>query len=291
MSKAVPRPFGYVAFDWDGTAVASREVGAADHLVSRFQILIERSVLLYVVTGTTHEWPARQLQALPERAKKGFFICCNRGSEVYRLGPGQPVLLDRRASSLAERAALDAAATALVAWLASFGISAGRIDGRLNRIKVDLIPIPEWADPPKTRIGELQRAVEVRLAGCGGLSAAMDTAAQAVAATGLDLRITSDVKHIEIGLTDKTHSMAWINSDISRRGGEVSQLLVVGDEFGPIGGVQGSDANTIISGAHIVSVGTEPNGVPNDVALVGGGKEGFSRILDELISVHSGVAA
>ena len=34
---------------------------------------------------------------------------------------------------------------------------------RLNRRKIDLIPEPEWADPPKARIGELLAAVERRL--------------------------------------------------------------------------------------------------------------------------------
>ena len=34
---------------------------------------------------------------------------------------------------------------------------------RLNRRKIDLIPEPEWADPPKARIGELLDAVQARL--------------------------------------------------------------------------------------------------------------------------------
>ena len=33
---------------------------------------------------------------------------------------------------------------------------------RLNRRKIDLIPLPEWADPPKAQIDELLAAVEAR---------------------------------------------------------------------------------------------------------------------------------
>ena len=46
------------------------------------------------------------------------------------------------------------------------GITTGVVADRLNRRKIDLIPEPEWADPPKARIGELLQAVDRRLSRC-----------------------------------------------------------------------------------------------------------------------------
>jgi len=277
------RSYPFLAFDWDGTAVSSRERGAADRLLIPLAALIEAGAYFYVVTGTRHDWPARQLAGLDEPAKEAVFLCCNRGSEVYVLGPGAPRLVLHREAATAEKQAMDTVAGGLVEWLAACGVESGRIDDRLNRIKVDLIP--EWPDPPKHRIGELQQTVKERLRAAGGLAAVFEEADRLVAETGLDLRVTSDVKHIEVGLTDKSHSMAWIVDHLRERGGELDDLLVVGDEFGPVGGAEGSDAKTVVRGATVVSVGEEPNGVPVGVVHLGGGPERFLGILEELVQL------
>ena len=74
---------------------------------------------------------------------------------------------------------------------------------RLNRRKIDLIAEPEWADPPKARIAELLEAMQRRLqdAGLSGLGEAVDIATAAARTAGVaDARVTTDAKHIEIGL-------------------------------------------------------------------------------------------
>ena len=80
---------------------------------------------------------------------------------------------------------------------------------RLNRRKIDLIPLPEWSDPPKAEIDRLLAAVEQRLrdAGIAGLAEVAALAADVGREAGLaDPRVTSDAKHVEIGLTDKSDS-------------------------------------------------------------------------------------
>ena len=57
-----------------------------------------------------------------------------------------------------------------------------------------------------------------------------------------DPKVTSDAKHVEIGLTDKADSARWIFAELWRRGIGPSQVLVAGDEFGPLGGLPGSDS-------------------------------------------------
>ncbi|MGZ4332038.1 MAG: hypothetical protein ACXVXL_29065, partial [Solirubrobacteraceae bacterium] len=122
--------------------------------------------------------------------------------------------------------------------LAMRGLVARIVSERLNRRKIDMIPEPGWADPPKARIGEPLTAVQARLAAAGiaGLSEAVEIARGAATDAGLaDPRVTSDTQHVEIGLTDKSDSVHWIMRELWRTGIGPSQVLIAGDDLGPLG--------------------------------------------------------
>jgi hypothetical protein len=68
---------------------------------------------------------------------------------VYRVDADGPKVVERREATPEENAALDAAAQEVVGRLAEMGLCAEIVSQRLNRRKVDLIPEPEWADPPR----------------------------------------------------------------------------------------------------------------------------------------------
>ena len=94
--------------------------------------------------------------------------------------------------------------------------------------------------------------------------------------------MTSDAKHVEIGLTDKSDSARWYFAHLWRRGIWPEQVLIVGDELGALGGLPGSDSRLLIdgaAGASVVSVGVEPAGVPAGVVALGGGPARFLRLL------------
>jgi len=192
-------------------------------------------------------------------------------------------LLDRRTASVDEDRALDLAAARTVEHLRERGLEARVVANRLNRRKIDIIAVPEWADPKKAEIGRLLNAVMARLAAVdmADLSEVIDVAAGAAHAAGLaDPRITSDVKHVEIGLTDKSDSARWAAGWLVQRGITGELILVGGDEFGPIGGATGSDSFMMVdalSRAPVVSVGVEPSGVPEGVVQLGGGPDPFRQ--------------
>jgi hypothetical protein len=202
-------------------------------------------------------------------------------------------LLDRRTASPDEDAALDAAAQATVAALGARGLRAEIVGHRLNRRKIDLIPEPEWADPPKARFGELFAAVQARLAAAGlhGLDEAVALAEDAARRSGLaDPRVTSDAKHVEIGLTDKSDAARWIFDELAARDTPASQVLIAGDEFGPLGGLPGSDTFLLVPQARdaiVVSVGVEPTGTPPGVIHLGGGPERFLALLEDQLTRRS----
>lgn len=283
--EALARRFEAIVFDWDGTAVPDRQADAT-HVRDLVEQLSEAGVHLAVVTGTHVDNVDSQLGARPVGPGL-LYLCLNRGSEVYRVAAGGPDLVFRRQATAQEAAALDQAAAETVAELAARGVAAEVVSQRLNRRKVDLIPEPDWADPPKARIGELLAAVEARLreAGLDGLRDAVAIAEAAADAAGLPCaKVTSDAKHVEIGLTDKADSARWILGELWRLGVAASQVAVAGDEFGPLGGIPGSDSYLLLGGATAFSVGREPTGTPSGVVAFPGGPDSFVGMLEDQLA-------
>jgi trehalose/maltose hydrolase-like predicted phosphorylase len=283
LPRDLDRRFEAVVFDWDGTAVPDRsaEASAVRELI---EALCAASMDVAVVTGTHIGNVDGQLRARPAGPGR-LYLCLNRGSEVFIVDERGPAVIHRRVPTETEEAALDAAALTTVAKLAERGLRAEIVSQRLNRRKIDVIPDPEWADPPKAKISELLAAVEGRLrsAGLDGLREVVLVAEEAARDAGLsDPKVTSDAKHVEIGLTDKADSARWVFAELWRRGIGPAQVLVAGDEFGPLGGLPGSDSLLLPPEAQravAVSVGREPTGVSPGVLALGGGPETFLALL------------
>lgn len=281
--------FRIVTFDWDGTAVAGREEDTAP-LRAAVAPLLRSGVVLYVVTGTSFANLERQFAAAIQGPdKRNLFISTNRGSEVYGFDARSAlVLLWSRIATPEENRLLTEIAERVQRDLGRGGLETRLIADRMNRRKVDLIPLPEWSAPPKSSLGYLLREVEDRLRSHGvqgGLGDAVRTAERVSRDAGLPgARITTDIKHLEIGLTDKTDAIEWVVREIARpRGISTREILIAGDEFGPVGGFDGSDSlmmSASTRGAVFISVGPEPTGVPSGVIHLGGGPPEFRRLLE-----------
>jgi trehalose/maltose hydrolase-like predicted phosphorylase len=279
------RRFEALIFDWDGTAVPDRKADAS----ALCQLVEEASAVgihLAIVTGTHAGNVTAQLQVRPAGPGR-LMLAVNRGSELFRLTADGPLLVQRRSATAQEDAALTRAAELTVQRLGARGLSTAIVGERLNRRKIDLIPLPEWSDPPKARITELLSAVQSRLAAVGieGLREAAAVALGAAADAGLaEARVTSDAKHLEVGLTDKSDSARALMRWLWREGVAPVQVLIAGDEWGQLGGLPGSDSLLRTDErASAVSVGAEPAGVPEGVIHLGGGPERFAALLAEQI--------
>jgi trehalose/maltose hydrolase-like predicted phosphorylase len=276
--------FEALIFDWDGTAVPDRQADATG-LRTRIEALCATGLHLFVVSGTRLGNVDGQLQARP-RGPGALHMCCNRGSEVFEVTETGPSLVHRRTASPEEDKALDQAAELTAKALQAHGLDTAVVTGRLNRRKIDLIPVAEWADPKKADFAQLAEAVTARLtnAGISGLAEVVELAEDAARTAGLPSpRITSDMKHVEIGLTDKSDSARFAADWLARRGITGRLVLLAGDELGTVGNVAGSDSLMLIShlaNAEVVSVGVEPGGVPARVLHLAGGPARFATLLD-----------
>ena len=281
------RRFEAAIFDWDGTAVPDRHADA-ERVRQLVEDLCARGFDVGIVSGTHVGNVDGQLAARPVGPGR-LYLCLNRGSEVYVVDATGPVLIDDGWPPPAEDEALTDAARATVARLADRGLRATIVADRLNRRKIDLIPEPAWEDPPKARIGELLAAVEDRLhaSGFNGLTEVAALAEEAAGDAGLaDPRVTSDVKHVEIGLTDKSDSARWLFRELGRRGIGPHAVLLGGDEFGTVAGLPGSDSFMLVgetAATAKVSVGVEPGGVPGDIVALGGGPDAFVELLEDQV--------
>ena len=283
------RAFDLIVFDWDGTAVADRDTRSPG-LAEALEKLLSRDAICCVITGTKlQNIDAQILDSLSPAAKERLFLFTNRGSEVYSFGAdGKIGILSRRVATEEENRALDDTARAVKEYLARFGLEAEIVSDRLNRRKIDVIPVARWRDPRKSEFGELLHDVQARLGEAGvpeGLNGVVQETWRQAERSGLsDPRITSDIKHIEVGLTDKSDSIRWIREHIiGQRGIPVHQSVFIGDEFGTVGGFMGSDAlmrSPELKDAVYASVGVEPEGAPEKVLHIGGGPK---RFLDFLI--------
>ena len=162
LPTAIAQRFEAIVFDWDGTAVPDREADATG-VRAAIEALCAAGMDVAVVTGTHVGNVDGQLAARPTGPGR-LYLCLNRAPRSSRSTHEGPQLLyrrrrDRRGGGGARRSGRGDRGAARRPRRAAEIVSQ-----RLNRRKIDLIPEPEWADPPKARIGELLAAVEARSA-------------------------------------------------------------------------------------------------------------------------------
>lgn len=288
--ERLDRPFKVVAFDWDATAGSGRPPGVRP-VCQLLERLLARGLAAVVVTDGNLAGAVGELSPIVAGPNnRALFIAANGGAEVYGFdGRPRPVPLWRRAATPDEERRLTEVADALSERLRARGLEVRVVRDRLHRRKVDLIPSPAWQDPPKGAVGALLAAVQARLlaAGLAGLGAVLEMAAALARERGLPgARVATDVKHVEVALTDKSDAVDWMMREVcGPRGARPEEVLIAGAEFGPVGGAEGTDRRMLTEasrGAVFVSVGPEPGGVEPPVLHLGGGPERFAELLAAL---------
>ena len=161
--------------------------------------------------------------------------------------------------------------------LAARGLETRVVSQRLNRRKIDLIPLPEWADPPKARIDELVRAVtdasrrgrDLRTAGGRGDRGGRGERCRLARAEDHERRQARRDRFDRQGRLARVRCSPSCAATASRP----SSCSSRGDEFGELGrhaGERLADARARGARATAFSVGVEPSGVPAGVSAPAG---------------------
>jgi hydroxymethylpyrimidine pyrophosphatase-like HAD family hydrolase len=289
------KSFKIIAFDWDGTAVVNRKADAS--LVTRkLEELLKLGIYIVVITGTNLGNIDKQFSSfIKGEHKQNLYVLTNRGSESYGFNcESNSIILYKRVADEEENKLLDKVVDTVKEKIEnSSNIKVNITYDRLNRRKLDLIP--EWKNPGKHEIDKLLIETQNRLIKggfAGGINKAFKLMLNVAKSSGLTkAKITSDVKHLEVGLTDKSDSIWWMINQVARINKIPNeQILIGGDEFGSIAGFEGSDSKMILSnekGITYFSVGIEPNGTPEPVINLGGGPDCFIRLLEKQIQLSS----
>ncbi|MDD3013056.1 MAG: HAD hydrolase family protein [Candidatus Gastranaerophilales bacterium] len=288
------KPFKIVIFDWDGTAVKNRKTDASQ-ITSKLDELLKLGIYIIVITGTNFDNINRQFSSFIKGPHKhNLYICTNRGSEVFGFDENSDkVLLYRRIATDQENLLLNKTVEKTKSAIENTSkATINIIYNRLNRRKIDLIP--EWTNPPKNEIDKLLLETEKRLEKngfAGGIKKAYKLLTDIAKTSKFgNAKITSDVKHLEIGLTDKSDSIIWILQNIAKKYNiNDNEIIIGGDEFGSIAGFEGSDSKMITKNRNDIiyfSVGIEPNGVPEKVIHFIGGPASFEKFIEEQINIQ-----
>src|SRR5262249_41877586 len=95
---------------------------------------------------------------------------------------------------------------------------------------------------------------------------------------------------IELGLRDNSDAITWVVRELAeRRHLPHERILIVGGEFGSLGGIAARDHQMLTPhsrGAAVVSVDPEPVGGPEGVIYLGGGRGGLQALLRAQIAEH-----
>ena len=201
-----------VILDWDGSGDPDGRGGAA--IGSRIERLCAAGLHVFVVSGRGVGDVDGQL-AVRSGGPGRLHLALDHGSEVFEVTERGPERVWTRVVSDADVRALDRAADLLVARLGRGGLPARIESAGLSRRRIVLDPgraredlatpgVAQSVDPVTGAVGG------VRLAGLAQVVAVAVAASRDIGLA--DLRITSDVKHVEVGLTDKSDSARWAAS-------------------------------------------------------------------------------
>jgi kojibiose phosphorylase len=287
--EQIDRPFPVVCLSWD--ALAGPGAAGAAAVRSRLERLTALGVDVAVLGPATLEAVESRLRVRPGVEGRLFFVL-SHGAEVYSVGPSGPRLIERRQPSEREEQQLAEAAEAARLALAARGLPATVTPGRLGRRVLDLLPGRRGPNGTAAR-----RALEERLkaAGFKDLSDVMAVVRRAAREHGLTRPVmTTDGRRVTFGLTGPGDAARWVARNlVADRGRSAVGVLVLGREFGRVGGVERAGRRLLVpelDGAAFVSLAEERDGIPASVLHLGGGAVAVLSVLDGQIEFRERVA-
>jgi hypothetical protein len=284
------KTYGAIFFDWDGTAVVSRDA-PVDEVLPPMIRLLEKGVVLVVMSGTTYENIAQGKlhEYIQKDAIQDLYLGLGRGAFTNGFDrDGNVITLHQVIPDRAMRVRIHELAFAVHRYLLeAYGYDTDIVFTRPNYCKIDLLVNLDRRGKLYLQPGELEM-VNRNLnehGYIGGVQGLMADTLRIAREMDLDVKATTDAKFLEVGLSTKGDNVDYLLEHVVfKRGINIRDCCFWGDEFTYLGpGVRGSDALMITDrsiGADFFDVSEEPLELPQEVQHVGGGVPSFLKFLE-----------
>lgn len=284
-----------IFFDWDGTAVRSRNA-PVDDVVKAMGPLLDGGVKLAIISGTTIENIAggRIESFFTEKQLENLYLGLGRGAYNYIFRNGKPALFADRLPDKETLEVIHRASFEIHMELKNrYGLDTDIVFSRPNYCKIDLSVNNDRGENLFMQENELEqlKAILKTHGVSGGLKGLMELAERTGARHGLCVKPTCDAKYLEAGISDKSDNVDTILDRLQKENGILpTECAYWGDEFvGLDEGIFGSDSfmrtdKTKEGDFYDVS---EVQGIrPEGVVQVGGGIQRFLNFLKEQEEVY-----
>jgi hypothetical protein len=285
-----------IFFDWDGTAVITRDA-PTDQIMVLLQHLLAQGVVLVIISGTTYKNIAlgKLHDHLADANFDNLFMGLGRGAYNYGFQHSSLVKLHEIIPENSHRRKLHTAAFRIHQFLLeNFNYETDIVFSRPNYCKIDLLVNLDRGGKLYFQASELDWVNQNLEANGfqGGMRTLLDKAVAIGRKTGLDLKATTDAKYLEIGMTTKADNIDWLLQNIVfKRGIQIGDCCFWGDEFTFLGpGVPGSDAMMITERSRLgdfYDVSESPMALPPKVTAIGGGPARFLEFLNSQIQLEA----
>lgn len=285
------KKYKMIFFDWDGTAVLSRNA-SADDVAAAMKKLLGQGVKLAIISGTTIENIAQgklhEYFTIEER--QHLFYGLGRGAYNYLFNQmGQPELfLDMTPSKETLLKIHHICYLIHEELLKNYNFNTDIVFSRPNYCKIDLMVDNNRGDQLFFQHDELKLLLHSleRHGITGGLPALLQLAARIAGEQGLELSATTDAKYLEVGLTSKSDNVDAIMDYVTGHFDIQSEdCSFWGDEYvGMAENLFGSDSFMITDktrNGDFFDVSEAAGKRPPEVQLLHGGVEQFLQFLNK----------
>lgn len=279
-----------IFFDWDGTAVLSRQA-PVDDAIKAMSPLLDSGVKLVIVSGTTYEniaggrlesfFTAKQLENLYLGLGRGAYNYAYKDSVPYVFKDMMP---DEKTESDIHRICFDIH----MALLEKYRLQTDIVFSRPNYCKIDLSVDNNRGDNLFMQDGEVE-ALKSKLETHGmkgGLKELIDISVDVGNKYGIKVKPTCDAKYLEVGTTSKSDNVKIIYEHLNKTYGIVAEEISFwGDEFVEVEkGIFGSDSFMYIDetkSGDFFDVSPVKGARPEGIKVLGGGIKTFLDFLRE----------
>lgn len=282
-----------IFFDWDGTAVESREA-PADKVAGLMKQLLANGVIMVIISGTTYDKIAdgRLHRYFTEQELGNLYLGLGRGAFNYSFKNGEPVMHEDSTLSTEEKLKLHEGVFRIHQYLLEkYALNSDIVFARPNYCKLDIMAEHSRNGRLYLQDGEVEmlEALLEEHGIHGGLRNVIEIAEKAGDFGDMHIQITTDAKYLEIGPTTKSNNVDYFVTNVLKpRKIDIEDSCFWGDEFSYLAdGIPGSDSYMLTEETqkgHFFDVSRTSGELPKEISPMGGGTETFITFLKEQLS-------